>query len=130
MKQPSNAEKVAILERVLRAIFGRPEGKIEYRPYSFQSELWIECDIDDAVRLMGNLEMNEIEMVFYTEGVMEKLEPWLRTAYTKTYGKEKLVPEVRVMAELMLMPQYWKENEELKKQIKTLRREKESKKDE
>jgi len=122
MRKVSNAEKVVILERVLRAVFGRPEGKIEYRVYpSLHSEVWIECDVDDAIRVMGNLAIQEIEMMFYTEGVMEK--PLFKTS-TKTYGKEKLVPEARVMAELMLMPLYWKENEELKKRIKILEREK------
>lgn len=115
MKKISKDEKVFILERFLRAILGRPEAELEYRKYGDNHfEIWAECDINDIIKNMTNLEIQDISASFFVEGYMEKY-PW---------DKKKRL-EGRAIAQLMFEPLYWEQIEKLKKELKTLREKKE-----
>jgi len=106
----SKDKKIEILERIVTAIFGRQEGTIAYR-YLIGStpEITLECDVDDAIKVLGNLSMAEIDYWFYTNE---------RKLKTKLFGKQF---EGYTEINLTLEPKYWKEVERLKEEIKRLK---------
>jgi len=116
MRDPTNEEKVAVLERIVRAVFGRPDGIIEYKHFGGEEllpQVNIECDIEDAVKVQTNLQISGgIEMTFWDEGFMRDAVEW-----EKGQGAPEKVPDARVFAELFIEREYWKEIESLKKEL-------------
>jgi len=104
MKEMSKDEKIQLLERFLRAVVGRPDTEIRY----YGGHIRLDCDIEDVIRVLSNLRIQSIEAFFY---------PIVRKSDWK-WSKEKWEGDTQV--EFFFEPQYWKENEELKKKIKEL----------
>lgn len=122
MRKITKDQKIKALERLVKAIFGRQDGKIEYRGYFEGSiELIIECDVDDAVKNLGNLEIADIDCWFYTgERKLSKEEAgYIWNKKRKWEGYTEIC--------LTLNPIYWKEVEKLKEELKKLKKDKESK---
>jgi len=116
-KQISKDEKIKALERIVKAVFGIPDGTIEYRNlYENCFEIILECDVDNAIKCLTSLDLADIDYWFYTGE--RKVDP--------KYSKYKNCSwEGYTEITLMLEPQYYKEVEKLKEEIKKL---KESKK--
>ncbi len=113
----SKDEKIVLLERFLRAVVGRPEAKITYKGYEFNCPtISVECDIDNVVRIISDLNSSDIHPSFYPRGTIEKL-PW----------EKRKVLEGTTDVEFFFEPLLWKENELLKKKIKELTEKKEIK---
>jgi len=115
MRKISKDLKIKALERIVRAIFGRQDGTIEYRGYIEDCiEVIIECDVDDAVKNLGSLSMADIDYWFYTgEREIDKKD-W--------FTKKKYEGYTEIC--LTLFPIYWKEVEKLKEEVKKLKDEK------
>ena len=110
----SDKEKIDALERVLRAVFGRPETDIRYRtPYEGAIEIMLECDVDDALKVIIELSMNDIQSSFFVD------ERKLSEEDQKFWGKEW---EGFDTIHLFVEPQPWRENIELNKEIKELKK--------
>ena len=107
----SKDEKIVLLERFLKAVVGEPDAEIEYRnPLEGYGEIWVDCDIDDVIKNISSLEMDDINVWFFPEGKMEKL-PWDKKSRLR--GTTKL--------QIQFEPKYWKQVEELKKELKELK---------
>lgn len=105
-------QKIEVLERIIKAIFGRQEGTIKYiKNFKDLIEVRIECDVDDAVKQLSNLDIAEINYWFFTdERKLDKKRLWKEHMY-----------EGYTMINLILETQYWKQVEKLKKEIKELK---------
>jgi len=124
MKKISKDQKIKALERIVKAIFGRQDGKIEYRGHFEDSmELIIECDVDDAVKNLSNLSIADIDYWFYTgERKLSKEEAkYIWNKNRKWEGYTEIC--------LQLNPMYWKEVEKLKEEIKKLKENKKENKE-
>jgi len=116
-KQISKDEKIKALERIVKAVFGIPDGTIEYRNlYENCFEIILECDVDNAIKCLTSLDIADIDYWFYT-GERELNKEDAKFWNKKYEGYTEII--------LMLNPQYYKEVEKLKEEIKRL---KESKK--
>ena len=117
----SKDQKIEILERIIKAIFSRQEGTIEYKSYCKNHiEVTVECDVDDAVKVLTSLSNAEIDYWFYTT------ERKLNAEDSKFWGKD-----VEGCTEIILTlePRYWKEVDKLEKEIKELKKVKKNGKD-
>ena len=106
----TNAHKIEALERLLTAIVGRQEAKVNYRK-DFQEtiQVSVECDPDDLLHLKSNLSLADIQFDFYV--TQKKREP------------DELSPEpYEGICEVTfyIEEQYWKTAENLKKRVKEL----------
>jgi len=114
-------QKIAALERIITAIFGRQESTITYKShFKDHMDVTIECDVDDAMKVLTNLDIADIESWFFTDA--RKIDP-------KFFKFRNRPWEGYTEITLMLEPIYWKRVEELEKQLKELQsREKNAKK--
>ena len=109
-------QKIEALERIVKAIFGRQESNIEYKKHFKEiTEVVVECDIDDAVKQLSNLDIADINYWFFTDE--RKLSKEESNSWNKPY-------EGYTVINLTLETQYWKENEKLKEEIKGLKKNK------
>ena len=109
-------QKIAALERIVAAVFGRQDEKIKYRcSFKDMLEIMVECDVDDAIKVIGNLDMAEIDHWFYTGE--RKIDPKYSKLRDCSY-------EGYTEISLTLETQYWKRVEELEKEIKQLKEKK------
>ena len=78
MNEITNDKKIEVLERIVKAIFGRQSKEIRYRSnFEDMIEVTLECDVDDAIKVLGNLHIASIETDFYTgERQLEKPAAW------------------------------------------------------
>ena len=119
-EEPTSDQKVEALERILRAIFGRPEGEIKYLHFNDEylvPIVGVECDVDDAVRVKGSLEMQEIDVSFFDDAVMRPAWKW-----EKEQGAPDQVPEAKISVELLLSEESWKTVGRLEKEIEELKK--------
>jgi len=109
----TDKQKIEALERIVKAIFGRQEANIKYK-HHFEDiiELCLECDVDDAIKVISNLNLAEIDYWFFTNE--RKLNKEERRIWNREY-------EGYTEINLILETQYWKENEKLKEEIKRLK---------
>jgi hypothetical protein len=109
MRQISKDEKIQLLERFLRAVVGRPEAEIIYFGGHSYPRIRVECDIDDVIKIMSNLEISgEIYTFFYPRARKEK--------FLSNKSEWEGTTEVMFSFE----PQYWKQVEELERKVKEL----------
>ena len=111
----TDTDKVQALERIVTAIFGRQETKIEYRHFKEEYQIpqvVIECDVDDAIKLLSNLSMADIDYDFYA-GIR-------KTDSTPSWEEIKGV-EGYCHITLYLNRKYWEEVEVLKKELETIK---------
>jgi len=110
----SDKEKIEILERFLRAAVGcwNPDARIKYRKISNMYEINLQCCPEVITRYLDQLESNDIRVDFYP-------------SLTEDDGETTPIVEV----DLMFEHQYWRdvlrlenENKELKKEIRSLRK--------
>lgn len=115
MIELTDKKKIETLERIITAIFGRQEAKIEYRPqYEDMVEITLECDVDDAIKVLGNLKTAEIDSDFYTsEKEMSKddIKFWGTTGNNRTWEG---ITEINLYVET----RYWQKVKELERQRK------------
>ena len=112
-KQISKDEKIKALERIVKAVFGISDGTIEYRsPYDNCYEIILECDVDTSLKCLAALDISDINYWFYTGE--RKLDVKDAKLWNKKY-------EGFTEITLMLQPQYYKEVEKLKEEIKKLK---------
>lgn len=107
----SKDKKIVLLERFLKAVVGEPDAEIEYRNQLEEyGEIWVNCDIDNVIKIISSLSMDDIDVWFFPEGKMEKF-PWDKKSHLRGTTKVKLQFE----------PIYWKQVEQLKKELKELK---------
>lgn len=105
--------KIEALERIVKAVFGMVEGKIGYRKnFKDMLEVTVECDVDDAVKLLDNLNMGEIDHWFYV--AERKIDPKYSKLRNCNY-------EGYTEITLTLETQYWKRVKELEKELSELK---------
>lgn len=119
MRKITKDQKIKALERIVKAIFGRQDGKIEYRGHFEDNiEVIMECCVDDAIKSLGNLSIAEIDYWFYT-GERKLSKEDARYIWNKDKGRRW---EGYTEICLQLNPIYWKEVEKLKEEIKKLKK--------
>jgi len=113
----NDKKKITALERVISAVFGRPETSFEYRtPYEGAIEIILECDVDDAIKIIDELEMNDIQTDFYVdERELPKDEQKLWNKKWEGFNEIHLFIEPQPWKEITKLEE---ENKELKKQLK------------
>jgi hypothetical protein len=107
----TDKDKIEALERILTAILGRQEAKVEYKnDFDEQTRVIVkDCDPDDVMKIRGNLLTADIEFDFYI--TVQKCEP--TELFPEPYEG---VCEVTFYVE----DQYWKIVQEQKKTIANL----------
>lgn len=119
MNEVTNEKKIEVLEKIVKAIFGRQSKEIHYRQNCEDIfEVRLECDLDDAIKNLGSLHIASIETDFYT-GERE-LKPEEIFAWSKPWeGYTEII--------MYLETDYWEkslrleeENKKLKEQLSLL----------
>jgi len=112
MNEVKDTDKVRVLERLLTAIVGRQEAKVEYRMGGgCIDQVIVECDPDNLMRIKSFLDTADLLFDFY---ITEKEVPEAdrSSLFPKPYEG---ICEVTFYLE----EQYWKSNLDLKEQLKT-----------
>jgi hypothetical protein len=119
MNELTNEKKIEVLERIVTAIFGRQEAKIKYVPNAPDlTQVELECDIDDAVKVLDNLRTAEIESDFYT-GERPLSEEDVK--FYEDMGIKDRKWEGITEITLYVETRYWKKAKELEEEIKKLK---------
>ena len=114
MEEVSDKIKIEALERLLTAIVGRQEAKVEYRK-DFEEQVRVivkDCDPDDVVKIRSSLQTAEIELDFY---VTEQEVPESERSEIFPHPYEGICEVTFYIEE-----RYWKTIEEQKKRIAEL----------
>lgn len=112
--------KVKTLETLVKKIFGDPEASIKYSRWynSEHAEITISnCDLDDCFGVINRLKFNDCNVVFYNEVKkvdLSKISKEAKYLYREPY-------EGQLSLQISFDPLYWKENEELKDEMKRLK---------
>ena len=113
MNEITEKQKIEALERIVLAVFGRQSKTITYKAnFEDMVEVILECDVDDAIKVLGNLKTASIESDFFTsERQLEKPAEWEHPweGYTEIT--------------LYLETEYWEKAERLEKENQALRQE-------
>jgi hypothetical protein len=113
LNEITEKQKIETLERIVLAVFGRQSKEITYRSNcEDMMEVHLECDVDDALKVLDNLKTASIESDFFTsERQLENPQNWEHPweGYTEIT--------------LYLETEYWKKAEQLTKEIQVLRQE-------
>jgi len=113
LNEITEKQKIEALERIVLATFGRQSKEITYQSnFEDMVEVHLECDVDDALKVLSNLRTASIDYDFYTtERQLEKPQEWEHPweGYTEIT--------------LYLETEYWKKSERLEKENQTLRQE-------
>ena len=106
-----------MLERIIKAVFGEPEGKLEYISHykGMLPEIRLDCDIDDAVKVLNKLSYDDIYFDFSPN--LRKLTEEEKKEHDSLVGEETIGYDVVVEITLIPQPKYWKENIELRKKL-------------
>ena len=123
MKKVTNKEKIEVLERIIKAIFGTArDEEVVYKNYGMYTQVEIECDVNDVVEIQGRLQLDEIETYFSEEGYIDTRE-YFDTSGDKVKRIKKKVPCAKTLVTLYMNPVYWKKAEELEEELKKVNKE-------
>ena len=113
MNEITEKQKIEALERIIKAIFGRQSKEIRYQQNCEDLiEVMLECEVDDAIKVLGNLRIADIDSDFYIgERPLEKPAEWERPW------------EGYIEITLYLETEYWRKSEQLEKENQALRQE-------
>ncbi len=113
MSEITNEKKIEILEKIVKAIFGRQSKTIHYRQNCEDLiEVKLECDLDDAIKNLSSLHCASIETDFYTgERELTKEE---QTAWSRPW-------EGYTEITMYLETDYWEKAQKLEEENKNLK---------
>jgi hypothetical protein len=111
MYEIEDKDKVRILERLLTAIVGRQEAKVEYRTGDgMLDQVIVECDPDEILKIRSALATADIDIDFY---VTQKEVPEADRSIIFPEPYEGICEVTFYLEE-----QYWKTSEKLKEEVK------------
>jgi len=110
----SRSEKIEALERILKALLSWEYSDYDIEYYKIGDVVTVkivDIDLDKMVKWISCLRTDEIEVTFSTS-YKESRSPITR---------KKMIEPI-VTAEISVFPQYWREVDKLKREIKELRK--------
>ena len=115
MNEITEKQKIEVLERIVKAIFGRQSKEITYQQNCEDMiEVRLECDVDDAVKILSNLDTANILSDFYTG------ERQVSEEDAKFWGHPW---EGYTEISLFIETDYWEKAKQLEKENQTLKQE-------
>ncbi len=114
-KEVSLENKINMLERIIKAVFGcDTDQKIEYRADKDLLLPWIEleCDVNNATKVLSYLENAEIDYSFSN---------WERELPKEEQEFHNQPFEGYITITMYIQPEYWRKCRDLEKEIKELK---------